>query len=469
MVNDSNGRWDDIRLSALAVGLAVTLSSQTAADAKTPFIYGGSTLLVANCDDDGVGSLRAALALAANGDTIDLSQLTCGTITLTTGELHTFRNLTLRGPGSGELTITAGSGSRVLRHAGSGTMVVSGVTLADGTIVSNTLPGDTAASGGCIAAASLSMSDVVVSGCIASDVHVPGVPSPGARGGGIYVGGSVTLDGCRVIGNTAEASNDFINRAFGGGLYVGGNFDIRNSTISGNATDGTHHPFDSIGGGMYTRGGGVIQSTTISDNYAYYAGAARLNSFGIAKSIRNVTVSGNSAVAWTGGIVTDGSSLEISNSTFAFNHAQTLGPPGAPAFGGAGLLVFGGGYTIDLESSIFANNTRGSDEDDFFVFAPGDVAGADNLVMTSNVALPADTLVADPQLAPLADNGGPTQTHALAPGSAALDVGNNLASFDFDQRGTGYERVSGPRPDIGAFEWQQSDTIFVNSFEGALR
>jgi hypothetical protein len=67
---------------------------------------------------------------------------------------------------------------------------------------------------------------------------------------------------------------------------------------------------------------------------------------------------------------------------------------------------------------------------------------------------PADTITSDPLLLPLADNGGPTRTHALAPGSPAIDAGNNFAALASDQRGSPFQRIAGTRPDIGAFELQ---------------
>ena len=62
----------------------------------------------------------------------------------------------------------------------------------------------------------------------------------------------------------------------------------------------------------------------------------------------------------------------------------------------------------------------------------------------------------NPRLGPLADNGGPTQTHALLPGSRAIDAGdpNFSAPPDFDQRGMPFVRVSDGRIDMGAFEYQ---------------
>jgi hypothetical protein len=72
--------------------------------------------------------------------------------------------------------------------------------------------------------------------------------------------------------------------------------------------------------------------------------------------------------------------------------------------------------------------------------------------VNANITLPIDTLGSAPQLLPLAANGGPTRTHALTPGSPAIDAGNNLASLTSDQRGAGFPRVVGAAADIGAFE-----------------
>jgi hypothetical protein len=67
----------------------------------------------------------------------------------------------------------------------------------------------------------------------------------------------------------------------------------------------------------------------------------------------------------------------------------------------------------------------------------------------------------DPLLAPLAYNGGPTLTHALLPGSPALDRGSNPDGLTEDQRGYGFERVIGAAADIGAFESRASDVRLV--------
>lgn len=82
----------------------------------------------------------------------------------------------------------------------------------------------------------------------------------------------------------------------------------------------------------------------------------------------------------------------------------------------------------------------------------------------SAVSLPPDTLDTDPPLAPLADNGGPTQTLALGSESPAIDAGNNVAGLTTDQRGAGFPRVVGVQADIGACELL-IDAIFVDGFD----
>jgi hypothetical protein len=65
----------------------------------------------------------------------------------------------------------------------------------------------------------------------------------------------------------------------------------------------------------------------------------------------------------------------------------------------------------------------------------------------------------------LQNNGGPTLTHALSAGSPAIDHGNNAASLQYDQRGSGFPRVVGANADIGAYELNSHDVIFRNGFD----
>jgi hypothetical protein len=66
------------------------------------------------------------------------------------------------------------------------------------------------------------------------------------------------------------------------------------------------------------------------------------------------------------------------------------------------------------------------------------------------VAATGDVRTSTPLLGPLADNGGPTPTHLLLPGSPALDVGDGTSCPEFDQRGV--SRPQGSACDSGAVE-----------------
>ena len=160
----------------------------------------------------------------------------------------------------------------------------------------------------------------------------------------------------------------------------------------------------------------------------------------------NSTISGNTAGATSGlymlGVFSEKSLL---NSTIAFNHETS------PFGQCSGALAWV--RELHMESTIVARNTCGSNRVDIEASPEfNEVAGADNLVGTSNIPLPADTISAEPRISPLADNGGRTRTHALWAGSPAVDMGNNNAGLEFDQRGRGFARVKGGRADIGAYE-----------------
>ena len=158
----------------------------------------------------------------------------------------------------------------------------------------------------------------------------------------------------------------------------------------------------------------------------------------------------------------------ISHSTIAFN---------ASPDGGAVSIVDGGtalrDSTLYLDSTIIASNLTGPSPAHAADLAIDPsltltVIGADHLVGAAdpNVTLPPDTLRGDPRRLPLAGNGGPTGTMALAPGRPAIDAGSNPLGLDTDQRGDGCARVVGSAADIGAYEVQTlGDVIFVDGFD----
>ena len=406
--------------------------------------------LVTNCDDDGPGSLRQAFHNASSGDVIDLTQLTCSTITLTSGEMDnspTAADVSVEGPGKYLLTIDGNGGSRVFRHNGSGALAISGMTITNGSDAG-------ALGGGCI----YSAGDIGAFYTHISSCSKTSSGTDNAFGGAIYARGAALIAGSTIADNTAHA--DAANSA-GAGVWAN-RTQIFVSTISGNTVsgDGSHY---ARGGGVFSLGDAEILYSTISGNEALAGGGVFL--VGAAEelmSIRNSTISGNHAGSG-GGVYAKYRPLSVSNSTITDNTA-------ADQCGGMFLA-----YATDLESTIVAKNTaQNSATADLGSPYAIAISGANNLVMASNLPLPPDTITLDPMLGPLQDNGGYSMTHALLVGSPAIDHGNNTNSASYDQRlfvaGSSqvFERVVGPSADIGAFEFGAPDRIFADGFEGVL-
>ncbi|HET7064166.1 MAG TPA: choice-of-anchor Q domain-containing protein [Rudaea sp.] len=397
-------------------------------------------LPVTSCADDGsVGTLRTVVDAAGEGDTVDLSALTCSTITLTQGAIPLLLNdVTLVGPGANALAIDAAGSDRVLVHPGNGTLTVTALTLRNGAA---SVSGYHVTGGGCIASGGyLVLDHSVVRDCRAA--------AEGVYGGGIFAY-TVTMYTSTLSGAVALGQNPNTGTAtFGGGAYAA-YFNIVDSTISGNRaghdlSDG--QPSYDIGGGIFSNFGGSIRSSTIANNYSYGFGGG-ISAFNGVVAVANSTISGNTAKTRGGGgldlrVFYGGS---ISNSTITANAAPI----------GGGVNLRGRPDQFELQSTLIGGNTAtagvgadvGSERATILL-------GNNNLVVAAdaNVTLPNDTLHGAPLLLPLAANGGPTLTHGLAPGSPAIDAGNNFASLASDQRGAGFPRVLGVAADIGAFE-----------------
>jgi predicted outer membrane repeat protein len=171
-------------------------------------------------------------------------------------------------------------------------------------------------------------------------------------------------------------------------------------------------------------------------------------------TVDNSTFSGNEALYGGGAIAAVANFLAITSSTVS-NNTVSYGPD----FGG-GILQYTEFGTIRMRNTIIAGNRIGT----YPVTYPSDLKGTidsqgHNLIGNSSGGagyVSTDLLDVDPLLGPLQNNGGPTQTMALLPGSPAIDAGDDTPPLpDFDQRGPGFPRISGPHIDIGAFEVQQ--------------
>jgi Ca2+-binding RTX toxin-like protein len=222
-------------------------------------------------------------------------------------------------------------------------------------------------------------------------------------------------------------------RPGGGAITNLGRLEIKRSTFSGNHVDNN-------GGAILNFGGRIeLSESTLAGNVAGNQGGGVYNVGHL--FMWNVTLSGNHAV--TGGALYNAfynagfQQLVVDNSTLSANSAT-----------GAGAAMFGELHaSIDIANSIIANPTSEAP------CAGGGGVDEDSLKNLATVrGCGPSFAIGDPKLGPLADNGGPTDTHALLSGSAAINAGDNLACPSIDQRGFPRPRTDADPCDMGSFE-----------------
>ena len=248
----------------------------------------------------------------------------------------------------------------------------------------------------------------------------------------------LTIDGCNFRENTADLQ--------GGGLYLLSSFrqditvEIVNTTISKNSSG--------------EKGGGV---------FSYLP-----NSFLTPLKVKNCVLDNNSAQE-SGGAFAVNNSLIINGSTLSNNSAEM--------YGGAFYLEYPG-RSLSIKSCTVISNSAGERGGEIYAnsqtnrisvsisnsILAGNLAPEDaqltyeSHIYTSIIQESTEGLI-DPVLR---DNGGPTKTHALLPGSVAINAGDNSAASDAelssDQRGSGFARIVDGTVDIGAFEVQSPFT-----------
>jgi hypothetical protein len=405
-----------------------------------------ATVTVTTTADSGAGSLRAAIAAAAAGDTIQFAAALNGqTITLTSAELLIDKNLTIEGPGPSQLTVK--------RSTADGTPLFRIIEITPG-------------------------HSVTIRGLTISNGLVQGGP-PTSCGGGIYNDGStLAIANCVVSGNAVGSDSPGLFGK-GAGICNGtlndsgpAELTISNSTVSGNSTGSTN----GIGGGIYNDGAGqfnhatvVLNDSTISGNSS--GGGAGIYNAGFFSGnaslvVNNSTISGNSARN-AGAIANDGgdgsATLEIANSTLSDNSAVEHG---GGVYNGSGAAA-----TVTIRNTVLKTGLSGEN----IYNAQGQVnSGGYNLSSDDGggfLNAAGDQISTDPMLGPLQNNGGPTFTHALLIGSPAFDAGdpNFTPPPDFDQRGAGFPRVFNSRIDIGSFEGQISGPTSLLNISTRLR
>ena len=438
--------------------------------------------------NDNLTSLREAVAYAQSGSAGANPVITfsvTGVIELKSPAISIAKDLTINGPGAGNLALSGigndggnASPTSIFNISG-GIVSISGLTLRDGTgtyCTNNSICGGAVyQTGGTVTVTSSALSN-----------------NNANNGGAIYInGGSLTVVGSTISNNNLTAYN------YGGGIYeVGGSVTITNSTVSGNTAG--------FGAGIVSAGGTLsLTNSTVSGNTAknyttqttitcntpeqcqnppqgftcptgYYPATCTgyvsnngrgggIFNVGGTVNITNSTISGNVAqgydttINYGGGGIDNRSNLTIANSTVTNNSGS-----------------YGGGVqnrgTLNLSNSIVAGNTATHNPTDIYNFPNSSVSGNYNLVQNGDAITGTGNITGqDAKLGALANNGGATQTHALIDGSPAIDMGDpnfNSANLPYDQRGAGFPRVVNGRVDIGAYEgYIYQNNLVVNTLD----
>ncbi|NEO87660.1 MAG: CHAT domain-containing protein [Spirulina sp. SIO3F2] len=435
-----------------------------------------ATLTVTDFGDSGAGTLRNQIAAATAGDLIQFAS--AGTVILSSTITWGTDNLTIDGNGG---TVSGNNAVRVFYTTASDT-AIRDLTIRDGRFVGGGNGG-----GGIFSGGNLTLTNVTVTGNSASNLG-GGIDSLGAltltnstvtnnsaggNGGGIRSAGAVTLSSSTVANNSASTS--------GGGILSTSTLNLANSTVSGNTASGDGGGLLSTssmtltdstvagnfangqGGGLFSQGPLTLTRSTVSSNStgsstsshgggAFASGAATLT---------NTTISGNLAGSSGGGLYSTGGDLNINNSTIAFNTANG---------NGGGISAFGA-PNGQITNTIVANNqdTSGGNGPDFRADLSSMTVQHNLITSTAGISAPTLTngvngniIGQDPLLGPLQNNGGSTQTHALLPGSPAINAGNNsFVSVSIDQNGN--PRIIDFNVDIGAYELQVVTTPLPDS------
>ncbi len=431
------------------VNTAILSGTRGLTQAEAAFQVCGSSITVLNKNDSGSGSLRQALVDVCRGGVVNFDGGLAGQTVALSSTLQLDKNVTI-------------DGSSLTSH-----VKISGDSNADG-----------APDVGVFA---------IPAGVWATLTHLDIINGTAQDGGGIYNGGTLTLTQSTLSGNTAAFS--------GGGIDNHGTLTVTQSSVSGNSA--------SVGGGIFNdvvltvtrstvsgntagNGGGIDNLGTLTVTQSTLAGNTAQRGGGLLNlsdaTVISSTVSGNSATSYGGGIANN-NILALLNSTVSGNAAtQEGGRGGALDIWGDGPYE---GRAIIVNSTIVSNTAFDTSTSGIWLAANAGASTIANSIVaqngaTNNVWVEDGTLTSlgynltnsgagtpftattdltgtVPLLGPLGDHGGGTLTHALLPGSPALDLipfGVSGCGTDYtqDQRGEARPYPAGGACDAGAYE-----------------
>ena len=370
--------------------------------------------LVTTTNDSGIGSLRQAINDAYGGETIIFATNLSGKIILlTSGTLTIDTSLTIDASAlTNGITINGNHSVGVFNVVFGTTNVLTSLTIINGN--SNT------GGAGIYNNGTLTINQCTLSGNVTTGFE--------ADGAGIYNAGTLVLNQCTVSGNNVSAAN-----GFGGGVYNTGAMAVNQSTLSGNSAS------LGGGGGIYNSDTLTVNQCTLSENSAYDGGGIFNDG---TLSVNQSTLTGNSA-EYGGGII-NYDTLSVNQSTLTGNSAS---------YDGGGIFNNYSMNGILTEfNSIVAGNSADSGADIYnntiYIFGGSNIVQS---VYNAYVIAGTTPISAAPNLAPLGNYGGPTQTMPPLPGSPAIGAGSVAGNtFTNDQRG--YPRIQNGLIDIGAVE-----------------
>ena len=432
------------------------LGQRTTAKGNRP----ANVITVTNTNDSGPGSLRQAIADAQDDDTINFDP-SVNIVTLTSTELALTKSITISALPQ-TVTVQRASQAPQFRifHVMPGHSVeINGLTIFGGHITDDNGGGILNDNSTLTIAHCTVWANAIVS--VSSNNFGGGIHNSGTmtldqvivnnnnaffsgQGTGVPSGGGISNTGTMIIiAGTVQSNMGFWSA---GGIYNTGMLTITGSMIVNNQTGNPGH-FGGSGGGIINGGTMTIQDSTISGNTARGGDLQGGDGGGISgnnNTITNSTITGNSALHG-GGLAGGGN---IAHTTFSNNSASQA----------AGAIYLTS--TLELGNTILKAGTSGVN-----IFNNGGsfITHGYNVCSDNGSGFlngPGDQINTDPMLGPLQDNGGPTFTHALLPGSPAIDAGdpNFTPPPYYDQRGPVFWRVRNNRIDVGSFEVQSGTT-----------